>query len=89
MEHLDAKAIRERLHAINLAISNLEALGRTPHDEQVAAQAHQALRDIVQLVNCDESEQHGVPLSERDQVYRERIRAGEPVLTPQQDKHVA
>lgn len=58
MNHLDAKAIRERLNAISLAITTLEGDNESPRHAQIANAARQSLDDITVLVTDDELEEH-------------------------------
>jgi hypothetical protein len=59
MKHLDAKAIRERLHAVTLAVDMLETCCEHPNHRQIALAAGRALREIALLVTDDEIEEHG------------------------------
>ena len=59
MEHLDAKAIRERLNAVMLAITTLEQRSQSAGDAQIVLKAKRALREISVLVTDDELEEHG------------------------------
>ncbi len=59
MDTSDAKAIRECLHEIALAISSLEMLACDSAHRKIADQARRALREIAVLVNVDEDVEHG------------------------------
>lgn len=59
MKHLDAKAIRERLHAVALALDTLETCCAHPDHQRIARTASHALQEIALLVTDDEIEEHG------------------------------
>jgi len=73
MEHLDARAIRERLNTIALALTTLE------HDHgearpEVAKAAQRALQEIAVLVTDDELEENGAVPAPQLQEARRKIR---------------
>lgn len=74
MEHLDAKAIRERLNAVMLAISTLEQRSHLDHDAQIVADAKRALKEIAVLVTDDELEEHGSVPNGEMRTIRRKIR---------------
>ncbi|HVA90771.1 MAG TPA: hypothetical protein VNL71_13125 [Chloroflexota bacterium] len=59
MQHLDAKAIRERLNSISLALAALEDCSGHPNHAGIAHAARQALDEIAVLVTGDERDEHG------------------------------
>ena len=73
MEHLDAKAIRERLNAITLAIATLEQCSVHSAHSAIAAAASAALKDIAVLVTNDELVEQGTAPPNRLQQRREQI----------------
>ncbi len=77
METPDAKAVRECLHGIALAISSLEMLASDHAYRKIAEQARRALHEIAVLVNVDEDVEHGhiPPLNlekERETILRQQ-----------------
>lgn len=58
MKHLDAKAIRERLNAVMLALDTLEHCSAHRKHARIADAAKRALREIAVLVTDDELEEH-------------------------------
>lgn len=74
MKHLDAKAIRERLHAVTLAVDTLENCCVHPDHHRIAQAADRALQDIALLVTDDEIEEHGAAPSGEMQAKRRDIR---------------
>lgn len=52
----DTNAVRACLHAIELAIDNLEGLARSPREESIAEEARQAFKEIKQLLLTREGE---------------------------------
>ncbi|MGH9467709.1 MAG: hypothetical protein ACRD1Y_10180 [Terriglobales bacterium] len=58
MRHNEARTIRERLHAISLAIATLEQTAAGPRHKEIAAMARHALEEIAALVSKDEKEEH-------------------------------
>ena len=75
MEHLDARAVRERLNAIMLAITTLDESCASPRGHEIAATARQALLEIAVLVTDDELEEHGRPPDRDLRRARGQIRA--------------
>lgn len=75
MLHEDAKAIRERLNAVMLAVSTLEQCTQHPAHGEIARAAQEALQEISALVTDDEKVEHGEQPSNRDRAERERILA--------------
>ena len=59
MEHLDAKAIRERLNTIMLALTTLDNCSQHPRHHQLGEAGRVALQEIAVLVTDDELEEHG------------------------------
>lgn len=59
MNTSDAKAVRECLHEIALAISSLEMLAGDSAQRKIADQARRALHEVAVLVNVDEDVEHG------------------------------
>ncbi|MGH9527556.1 MAG: hypothetical protein ACRD2F_12840, partial [Terriglobales bacterium] len=76
MEHVDAKAIRERLHVVVLALATLESTA-TPGQAEAIAAAQSAVRDIALLVAGDEAEEHGQQPPSRLVQKRDAIRQDE------------
>ncbi|HVB41004.1 MAG TPA: hypothetical protein VNE83_08890 [Terriglobales bacterium] len=74
MKHLDAKAIRERLHAVTLAIDTLENCSDHPAHLRIAQAADRALQEIALLVTDDEIEEHGQNPTDGMQAKRRDIR---------------
>lgn len=76
MEHVDAKAVRERLHVVVLALASLENTA-TPGQAEAIAAAQAAVHDIALLVAGDEAEEHGQEPPPRLLRKREEIRQDE------------
>ncbi|HZT72179.1 MAG TPA: hypothetical protein VE996_00835 [Terriglobales bacterium] len=81
MEHIDARAVRERLNLIALALANLEAKLDASQRELLGG-AQRAVREIAVLVFGDEQEEHGEAPPPSIQADRERIRAGASSAAP-------
>ncbi|MGH9416052.1 MAG: hypothetical protein ACRD01_05435 [Terriglobales bacterium] len=77
MLHLDAKAVRERLNSVMLAISALEQCPPYPEHRAIARAALQALREISVLVTDDELEEHGEQPTGQARAARQQIRSAE------------
>jgi hypothetical protein len=75
MEHLDARAVRERLNSIMLAITTLEASSAGSRVQDIAATARKALLEISVLVTDDELEEHGQTPDRTLRQARQKIRA--------------
>ena len=75
MKHLDAKAIRERLNHITLAIATLESDPEHVDRLAIAQRARKALHEIALLVTDDETEEHGGQTPPQRQKERNKIRA--------------
>ncbi|HEY7838465.1 MAG TPA: hypothetical protein VIC54_07690 [Terriglobales bacterium] len=75
MKHVDAKAIRERLHSVTLAIDTLETCCVHPAHRRIAKTAGRALQEIARLVTDDEIEEHGQAPGAEMQAKRRDIRA--------------
>lgn len=75
MKHLDAKAVRERLNTVMLALSTLERCSSHKNHSGIAATAKNALREIAVLVTDDELEEHQVQPEGELRRMRRRIRA--------------
>lgn len=75
MKHFDAKAIRERLHAVTLAIDTLENCCVHPSHRRIARAADRALQEIAVLVTEDELEENGGATNGDLQARRRDIRA--------------
>ena len=75
MEHLDARAVRERLNSIMLAITTLDESCATPRMREIAAAARKALLEIAVLVTDDELEEHGKQPDTSLRQARRQIRA--------------
>ncbi|HWG36802.1 MAG TPA: hypothetical protein VN690_03715 [Terriglobales bacterium] len=73
MEHLDARAIRERLNTIGMALTMLE-LGNGEARQETAQAAQHALQEIAVLVTDDEMEENGAVPGARLMERRRRIR---------------
>lgn len=73
MEHIDARAVRERLNLIALALANLEAKIDASQRELLGG-AQKAVREIAVLVFGDEREEHGEEPPRSIEADRERIR---------------
>lgn len=76
MEHVDAKAIRERLNGILLALTVLEQTA-TPGQVEAIANAKAAVGEITLLVSGDEADEHGQYPPERLRMARDNIRREE------------
>lgn len=76
MEHVDAKAIRERLNAIVMALTTLESTA-TAGQLATLASAREAVREIALLVTGDEADEHGQYPPARLRLARAQIREEE------------
>lgn len=81
MEHLDARAIRERLNTIMLALTTLESCSQHPHHHELGEAGRVALQEIAVLVTDDEMEENGTDPPGRLRRRRQRIRAREAART--------
>ncbi|HUX66819.1 MAG TPA: hypothetical protein VMV31_04970 [Terriglobales bacterium] len=77
MEHLDAKAIRERLNTIMLALTTLEHCSQHPRHHELGEAGRVALQEIAVLVTDDELEEHGSEPVGGLRRARQHIRAAE------------
>lgn len=75
MKHLDARAIRERLNQITLALTTLESNPGHAHRVAIAHRAQRALQEIAVLVTDDELEEHGIDPVPAMQRARSQIRS--------------
>lgn len=82
MEHIDARAVRERLNLIALALANLEAKIDASQRELLGG-AQKAVREIAVLVFGDEREEHGEEPPRSIEADRERIRADTSPAAPE------
>lgn len=73
MEHIDAKAVRDRLNRVALTLGNLEPQA-TAAQKKLIADAATAIREIAVLVFGDEREEHGEAMPAAKERDRERIR---------------
>lgn len=73
MEHIDAKAVRDRLNRVALTLGNLEPQA-TAAEKKLIADATAAVREIAVLIFGDEREEHGEAPPAGTQRDRERIR---------------
>lgn len=80
MEHVDAKAIRERLNAIVMAMTTLESTA-TASQLDALASAREAVREIALLVTGDEADEHGQYPPARLRMARAQIREEEAAHT--------